>query len=414
MGDNSSETSVSPTRTVEIDAHLLTALDRHVVANGLHDRSALVNKVLSEWLRRADESAQQAIYTRSVLKRELLGDPDEYEPDVAYELELREINVATKPRKLIVFRRLWGRDGGFYDSRPFSFSIGGATWVRERLLPWLAQSLKEAEEAHRNEVADTRRRAQARRANRSDEEKAREAESRHQYSERYGKDRWRYAVNQANRHRCRAEGHRLTDHFTAAQWLECAARSAFRCPLCGGNAALQTHHIRDLSAGGGNTMDNIQLLCATCHIKVGQRGEDAADEWLAQEMEQFRRCRVGDLVQRVPTSGTRLVTRGEVLEVLPPTRGAGPLWCHRHRNSAPNGMGGKLIMPREPLFPEHIQDGYQPTRVRVMWTGPMGGKPHKQLLRPRDVVMCSSDSGERSTRGPADAAEIGTVEDDRP
>ncbi len=42
-------------------------------------------------------------------------------------------------------------------------------------------------------------------------------------------------------------------------------RDAGRCVICGATKGLQYDHIIPVSRGGGNTVENIQLLCQNCN-----------------------------------------------------------------------------------------------------------------------------------------------------
>jgi 5-methylcytosine-specific restriction endonuclease McrA len=40
------------------------------------------------------------------------------------------------------------------------------------------------------------------------------------------------------------------------------------CEYCGGDWHLQVHHIKSRGSGGGDTVDNLMVLCTTCHNKA--------------------------------------------------------------------------------------------------------------------------------------------------
>lgn len=53
--------------------------------------------------------------------------------------------------------------------------------------------------------------------------------------------------------------------FTAREWRELCERYDFCCLRCGHRKPLSPDHIRPLSRGGANTIDNIQPLCEPCN-----------------------------------------------------------------------------------------------------------------------------------------------------
>jgi 5-methylcytosine-specific restriction endonuclease McrA len=48
---------------------------------------------------------------------------------------------------------------------------------------------------------------------------------------------------------------------------EVLKRDGWRCQDCGATTNLQVHHIRPRSRLGGDVMDNLITLCASCHGK---------------------------------------------------------------------------------------------------------------------------------------------------
>jgi 5-methylcytosine-specific restriction endonuclease McrA len=74
--------------------------------------------------------------------------------------------------------------------------------------------------------------------------------------------------------KARAQKLGLTEHFTANEWLDLADKTGKRCQSCGVglySVALTPDHIKPLSKGGSNTIDNIQVLCWNCNAKKGNR-----------------------------------------------------------------------------------------------------------------------------------------------
>ncbi len=89
------------------------------------------------------------------------------------------------------------------------------------------------------------------------------------YQTRFGKAAWVKAVRLSGSHRARAQSkHSLTEHFTAADWLNLCARFNMVCPWCLRDNPLTPHHRKPLGKGGANTIDNIWPLCKDCHDAV--------------------------------------------------------------------------------------------------------------------------------------------------
>lgn len=89
------------------------------------------------------------------------------------------------------------------------------------------------------------------------------------YQTRFGKAAWTIAVRLSCSHRHRAQNkHSLTEHFTAADWLNLCARFNMVCPWCLRDKPLSPHHRKPLGRGGANTIDNIWPLCKDCHDAV--------------------------------------------------------------------------------------------------------------------------------------------------
>lgn len=79
-------------------------------------------------------------------------------------------------------------------------------------------------------------------------------------------EQYQYASRRAESQRHRASSkYDLHEHFDAIDWLALLDKCYYRCVACGGAwhdyNALTVDHIVPLSAGGPNTVDNLQPLC---------------------------------------------------------------------------------------------------------------------------------------------------------
>ena len=45
------------------------------------------------------------------------------------------------------------------------------------------------------------------------------------------------------------------------------------CSQCGCTKEIEAHHIVPVASGGKDTLDNLQLLCRICHLKIHGRGK---------------------------------------------------------------------------------------------------------------------------------------------
>jgi 5-methylcytosine-specific restriction endonuclease McrA len=363
---------------VEIDDDILRQLESEAASRGLPDARHVVNRVLRLWLHTAGVSRMEAVYDRTLLSREMTGNADD-DAEAVYEVALREVGYANTPRKRVYIRRyLRDIQGRQSDGRTITFPARGAAFVRDTILPWVAQSLTDIDVAHRAEVSANRRRGQERRAALSPDQKAAADEARCSYTALYGKEAWQHARSQATRHRARAERRGLSEHFTAVEWLDLAAAADFKCAWCGGEgAALTTHHLRALASGGTNTIANLALICKSCHDAIPVQAEDGAEAWLAAETRKMSLFRVGDTVKRAWGSGTQRTDRGEIIAVIPPVRGDGPLWCLRRSLTHQGEGAGELVIP-DHLWSQQTQAGYVQTRFKVRWTWRTRGKPYEE------------------------------------
>lgn len=53
------------------------------------------------------------------------------------------------------------------------------------------------------------------------------------------------------------------------------ARDGRACLFCGSTERLELDHILPWSQGGSDTADNLRVLCKSCNVKRGNRGEDS-------------------------------------------------------------------------------------------------------------------------------------------
>ncbi len=87
----------------------------------------------------------------------------------------------------------------------------------------------------------------------------------------------------------RRSNHGLT--ITEEDCAEVFANHDNQCAECGGCEGLTLDHIVPLASGGGNTLDNLQLLCADCHrAKTAResRRNNGARKLTAAQTEEIR------------------------------------------------------------------------------------------------------------------------------
>jgi 5-methylcytosine-specific restriction endonuclease McrA len=56
-------------------------------------------------------------------------------------------------------------------------------------------------------------------------------------------------------------------HFTSADKTRIIKKKGGKCEECGGGEPLTLHHKNNLSIGGSNKEDNLEVLCTECHEK---------------------------------------------------------------------------------------------------------------------------------------------------
>lgn len=102
------------------------------------------------------------------------------------------------------------------------------------------------------------------------------------------KDKRTYQTNPASRRRKidnaivwthvrRARIRGLSAHYTQAEWRALCAKYDHRCLCCGRQEPeilLTPDHVRPLSRGGSNSIDNLQPLCLDCNLRKNAREID--------------------------------------------------------------------------------------------------------------------------------------------
>lgn len=61
--------------------------------------------------------------------------------------------------------------------------------------------------------------------------------------------------------------------FTKGEWEKKLREFNHRCAYCENNVKLEVDHIKPISKGGMNTIDNIQPLCRSCNSKKSNKYE---------------------------------------------------------------------------------------------------------------------------------------------
>ena len=62
--------------------------------------------------------------------------------------------------------------------------------------------------------------------------------------------------------------------FTLKEWLDKVKEFNNKCAICGKELKLTVDHIKPVSKGGMNTIDNIQPLCKSCNSKKSNKYEE--------------------------------------------------------------------------------------------------------------------------------------------
>jgi hypothetical protein len=118
---------------------------------------------------------------------------------------------------------------------------------------------KKWREAHHEQSLETVR-VSARKWRKNNPEKQRKA------CQRWNREHSENCCAYENRRRTRKRG--SGGEYTAQQWTDLCNQYGNRCLCCGRtNVRLTADHVVPLSAGGSNTIENIQPLCKSCNCK---------------------------------------------------------------------------------------------------------------------------------------------------
>lgn len=123
-------------------------------------------------------------------------------------------------------------------------------------------------------------------------------ELRQAYIKLYSQERVTWASKRASGHKSRAQKLGRTEHFTAWEWLDLCAASAFGCHYCEEAEPLEVHHRKDLWKGGSNTIENIVALCERCHIYWHDCPHEIGEVWLMEQQKLLDAFQEGDYVRR--------------------------------------------------------------------------------------------------------------------
>lgn len=74
----------------------------------------------------------------------------------------------------------------------------------------------------------------------------------------------------------------------SAAYADVTARDAGKCVSCGSNVGVQRDHRRNRSQGGLTEPQNLQLLCAACHLWKTDHPEGAVFTGLAVPMSAYK------------------------------------------------------------------------------------------------------------------------------
>lgn len=156
------------------------------------------------------------------------------------------------------------------------------------------------------------------------------------YIERFGSEKVAWAARRATDHKARSAKRGCTEHFTAWQLLDLCEVHGFRCSWCNQETKpLYLHHRIGLYQDGPNTIDNIEPLCDDCHGQLEGCPDDVSERWMLLQDRLLLKFPVGTRVRlfakrpgwATPDANEWIPKTwiGEVLELIPPERGARPL-----------------------------------------------------------------------------------------
>ena len=72
---------------------------------------------------------------------------------------------------------------------------------------------------------------------------------------------------------------RIAGKYSVGEWRALCAKYDHRCLCCGEQKPLTPDHIKPLSRGGTNTIDNIQPLCLDCNMHKATKETDYRPLW---------------------------------------------------------------------------------------------------------------------------------------
>lgn len=84
-------------------------------------------------------------------------------------------------------------------------------------------------------------------------------------------------VSAVSSHSRRAGAYGVIDTLTLEEWGEVLIQTDWKCAMCGSDREIEIEHMIPLSRGGGNTKENVCVLCADCN---GRKGAKMPLEWV--------------------------------------------------------------------------------------------------------------------------------------